>query len=87
MKYNPSRIFLNAILSEKKEQVNMVADKMINRKKLAPGNHFDPIAVLSGGVLHKELKNQAEQKMIEDSSNEQESYLNDNYNFNQFFEQ
>jgi hypothetical protein len=60
-----SRTYLNAILSEKKDQVNQVASKS-NRRALATDSIFNPEALLQGGVLAKELKNRAENYFLND---------------------
>jgi hypothetical protein len=82
-----SRTFLNGILEDKKQQVRDVTDDSFVRKvKVGALNQFNAEGMLQGGVLVKEDKYIAEQAMIEeDYSNEQEQFLNDNYDLNQFF--
>ncbi|MCH5690001.1 Mu transposase C-terminal domain-containing protein [Niabella sp. W65] len=55
-----SRTFLNALLAEKKEQVRTVAEMAERRKELVDKKIFNPAAVLAGGSLRKELKNDVE---------------------------
>ncbi len=84
--YTGSRTFLNAILADKKDQVKEVAKKQQRRKELAPAV-FDAAAILQGGALVKQLKNAAEQQFIERESGNYESELDNNYDYNQFFNQ
>lgn len=84
--YTGSRTYLNAVLTNKKEQVNKVTKKVQKLKELVPAN-YEAQALLQGGMLVKGIKNQAEQKAIEQSLSDQEKYLDENYDFNTFFNQ
>ena len=77
-----SRTYLNAILSEKNDQVADVITKRKERiKKVNPGT-FSAEAVLQGGGLLKELKNEAEAKMIEEIiEGDREEWLDDNVDY------
>lgn len=83
--YTGSRNYLNTLLEEKKQQVNDVADESFLRKRIAASNHFNAEAMLQGGVLVKADKNLAEQKMLEDFNQSYETFLDDNNNFDEFF--
>lgn len=63
--YTGSRTYLNAILAEKKDQVQKVSDSSAARKKIVNIDYYNAEAVLQGGTMIKELKNQAEQKLLE----------------------
>lgn len=80
-----SRTYLNFLLSEKKEQVAQVGTTISTRKQLAAVDGFNAEAMLQGGVMLKEEKNVAEQRFLEDFSQQYESFLNDNNDFNEFF--
>lgn len=77
--YTGSREFLNHLLAEKKEQVNVITSQHEGRKKISR-NHAVAL-VESGIVLPKSMKNIAEQQMIEDGSGEYERYLDKNIDF------
>ncbi len=55
-----SRTYLNAILREKKEQVQAGADAAEKRRRVLRRSGYSAEAALQGGVMIKELKNQAE---------------------------
>lgn len=82
--YTGSRTFLNAILSEKTEQVKKVTAESEKRKALVDTRHYNAEAMLQGGVMIKELKNEAEQKLIEGFNQEYENYLDTNTDFNAY---
>lgn len=82
--YTGSRTYLNAILEEKKDQVKDVADKRAKRKELVTVHPFNAEAILKGGAMIKELKMDAEQKMLEQFTDDREKYLDDNVNFNEY---
>jgi len=84
MRYNPTRIFLDSILAGKKLQVRNVMNKKERRREFAQ-NVFEAEAMLQGNVLVKELKNGAEQKMLEQFTNERESWMDNNNDFSEFF--
>lgn len=83
--YTGSRTFLNYLLSEKKDQVKKAAAASEKRKQLVGNSRLNPEAMLQGGVMIKEIKNQAEQAMIEQAANNYEQHLDDTYDFNDFF--
>jgi hypothetical protein len=83
--YTGSRTFLNALLAEKSDQVKTVTAAATKRKQLHP-THFNAEAILQGGVLIKEFKNKAEQKALETFSKAHENYLDENNDFNEFFQ-
>jgi hypothetical protein len=63
--YTGSRTFLNSLLAEKKDQVRRVSEASETRRSFISDDLFDAEALLKGGVLVKELKNDAEQKLLE----------------------
>ena len=82
--YTGSRTFLNAILAEKKDQVVKAATSAAKRKQLMPAG-FNAEAMLQGGVMIKEIKNSAEQKLLEDTyATEHESYLDETHDFSKY---
>lgn len=86
--YTGSRTYLNAILAEKKEQVREVSAASDSRKQMVMvDRYYNPEAVLQAGILKKEIKNEAEHKMIEERSANYESFLDQNNDFDQFFQQ
>lgn len=85
--YTGSRTYLNAILAEKKEQVREVSAASATRKAQTNNIYYNAEAVLQGGALIKGIKNEAEIKMIEQDNKGYEQFLDDNNDFNQFFEQ
>ena len=80
--YTGSRTYLNALLAEKKEMVQKVADTH-SKRKLINVNHAQAI-LQSGGVLPKEIKNGVEQKALEQFEQERENYLDENNDFSKF---
>lgn len=77
-----SRTFLNALLDEKKLQVKEVAEKSASRNRL---NQNNAQAMLqSGAVFPKAIKNKAEQKMLEQETQQYENYLDSNLNINDY---
>lgn len=80
--YTGSRTFLNTLLAEKKEQVKEVADRSAARK-ITNRNQAEAM-LQSGMVLPKEMKNDAEQKMLEKFNTEYENYLDTNTDFNAY---
>lgn len=86
--YTGSRTYLNYILEEKKQQVNDVSTASEKRKRITGAtNHYNAEAMLQGGVMVKDEKYIAEQKMMEDFTTQHEQFLNDNTDFDQFFNQ
>jgi hypothetical protein len=63
--HNGSRTFLNALLAEKKVQVNEVGTAADKRKRLVNTKHYNAQAMLESGVLIKELRNEAEIGLLE----------------------
>lgn len=82
--YTGSRTFLNAILAEKTEQVKKASAASEKRKAIADTRFYNAEAMLQGGVMIKELKNAAEQKMLEQDNTQYEQYLDSNININDF---
>lgn len=80
--YTGSRTFLNTLLAEKKEQVQQVMDQSASRNKISR-NHAEAM-LQSGAVLPKEIKNAAEQKLIDQFNQEYENYLDTNTDFNEY---
>jgi hypothetical protein len=83
--YTGSRTYLNALLAEKKQQVGEVSKASAARKKLVNHHYYNAEAVLQSGSLVKEIKNGAEQKFIEQQIVEQETFLDNNHDFSQFY--
>lgn len=77
-----SRTFLNSLLDEKQLQVKQVADKAASRKRVDQ-NHAAAM-LQSGMILPKEIKNKAEQKMIEQDAQQYEQYLDTNLDINEY---
>jgi hypothetical protein len=63
--YTGSRTYLNAILDEKKDQVRRVSDASAKRKQIVDLSYYNAEAMLKGGAMIKELKNNAEQRFLE----------------------
>jgi hypothetical protein len=63
--YTGSRTYLNAILEAKKDQVQKVSTNSSKRKQVVDVGYYNAEAIVQGGVMIKELKMQAEQKLIE----------------------
>lgn len=80
--YTGSRTYLNALLAEKKEMVREVSDSHSKRKQVNV-NHAQAI-LQSGAILPKELKNGAEQKVLEQFEADREDYLNNNHDFSKY---
>lgn len=85
--YTGSRTYLNAVLAEKKAQVTKASIESTKRIERTDTTHYNAEAMLQGGVLVKEIKNKAEQKFIEQAAEDQETYLDEHYDFNTFFTQ
>lgn len=71
--YTSSRTFLNAILSDKKDQVRSKSEASAARKNIVNTDYNNAEAMLQGGVLLKELKNEAEQRYLESGSDNSET--------------
>jgi hypothetical protein len=67
--YTNGRTFLNAVLQEKQDTVELIAEKNERRKKVLVEAGYDFEAVLQGGNMRKEVKQYAEQKMLERTIN------------------
>ncbi|MGQ0740180.1 MAG: hypothetical protein ACT4OJ_14105 [Bacteroidota bacterium] len=80
--YTGSRTFLNALLSEKKDQVKEVMERSAQRK-ISGGKHAEAM-LKSGAILPKEIRNRAEQKVIEKFEEEREQYLEENHDFQKY---
>lgn len=74
--YTGSRVFLNALLAEKKGQVQTASEGMQRRSGIASPN-FNAEAMLQGGVMVKELKNKAEAVVSAGFLQEREQFLDD----------
>jgi hypothetical protein len=59
-----SRTYLNAILAEKSDTVNKIASKSEKRKKTLALNGITAESLLNDGVMVKQLKREAEQKVL-----------------------
>lgn len=66
--YTNSRTFLNSLLAEKSEIVKSVIAKSEKRKSKASLGFVSGEAMLQGGVIVKEMKNAAEQRLLEGST-------------------
>lgn len=62
-----SRTYLNAILDEKRSDVNYIASRSKRRKEVLKAAAVDPETLLQAGVMVKEIKQHAEQKVLEAS--------------------
>lgn len=80
--HNGSRTFLNALLAEKKEQVREVAERSAKRK-VSRGNHAEAL-LKSGVMMPKEIRNAAEQQLIERFEEQREQYLDENHDFDKY---
>jgi hypothetical protein len=85
--YTGSRTYLNTILEDKKEQTAKVEKRMSKIKAMMPKDNSDGMALMQGRVLVKNIKNAAEQKVLETSYKTQEDYIDENYNLDIFFNQ
>ncbi|MBT1702924.1 Mu transposase C-terminal domain-containing protein [Chryseosolibacter indicus] len=59
-----SRTYLNALLAEKQNTVNQIAEKSERRKKTLALSGIDAESLLNDGVMVKQLKRDAEQKVL-----------------------
>jgi hypothetical protein len=82
--YTGSRTFLNAILAEKTEQVKRATTATEKRKQLVGTSHYNAEAMLEGGVMIKELKNGAEQKVLEQFNQDYEKHIDNNIDISQY---
>ncbi len=78
-----SRAFLNSILEAKKDQVQMVAQQSGKRKQFK-GAHAASL-LQSGAVLPKEIRNDAEQKQIEQFDEDYNNSLDERADLDKFF--
>jgi hypothetical protein len=84
--YTGCRTYLNAILNEKKDQVNEVATASEKRKQIADKKFYNAEALMQSGMMIKEIKNEAEQKMIDNNFNQElESFLDEKNDYDEFF--
>jgi hypothetical protein len=84
--YTGCRTYLNAILNEKKDQVNEVATASEKRKQIADKKFYNAEALMQSGMMLKEIKNEAEQKMLENNFNQElESFLDEKNDYDEFF--
>ncbi len=71
-----SRIFLNSVLTERSRDVESIAEREQQRKRVLKQHGFDAEAILQAGVMTKEIKMAAEQKMLVPvNGNHEEDYL------------
>lgn len=59
-----SRTYLNSVLDEKRDQVGSISEAADRRKKALKGAQIDAEAVLQAGMVVKELKQDAEHRML-----------------------
>lgn len=59
-----SRTYLNAILTEKRDDVNYIASKSTRRKQVLESAGIDAETLLQAGVMDKKLKQAAEMKVL-----------------------
>jgi hypothetical protein len=67
-----SRTYLNAVLNEKLDVVNQISAKAEKRQQILTENFFDAEAVLQAGIMVKEIKQHAEQKVLANGRYEEE---------------
>lgn len=67
--YCGSRTYLNAILEDKKEMVKKVTEEAGSRQQLVDRSNYNAEAILQGGALIKEMKNEAEARYLEGTNN------------------
>jgi len=65
--HTDSRTYLNAILNEKKSDVEMIASKTARRIEVMESAGVDSESLLQAGVMVKELKQDAEQRFLQRS--------------------
>lgn len=63
-----SRVYLNSVLNERTRDVEAIAVKEQKRKKVLKDHGFDAEAILQAGVMTKEIKMAAEQKVLATSN-------------------
>jgi hypothetical protein len=59
-----SRTYLNSILNERKDDVTKISERSERRKQVLDSAGFDAEGMLQAGIMVKEIKQKAEQKMI-----------------------
>jgi hypothetical protein len=59
-----SRVYLNAILNEKRDDVDYVSTRSTRRKQVLESAGIDAEGLLQAGVMVKEIKQAAEQKLL-----------------------
>jgi hypothetical protein len=69
-----SRTYLNAVLNEKVDVVNQISAKAEKRQQILTENFFDAEAVLQAGIMVKEIKQRAEQKVLSGSKYEEDVF-------------
>jgi hypothetical protein len=72
-----SRTYLNASFNEKKNDVNYIAAKSTRRKEVLKAAGIDPEGLLQAGVMVKEIRQGAEQKVLAQSSAPYQDYEDD----------
>jgi hypothetical protein len=74
-----SRTYLNSILTEKKDEVQMISNRSERRKQVLQSAGIDAETILQEGVMVKSIKQAAEQKMIAhtiDGASSEDFYFN-----------
>ncbi|NOS92483.1 MAG: hypothetical protein HOP30_11210 [Cyclobacteriaceae bacterium] len=72
--HRDSRTYLNAVLSEKLDAVKKISAKAERRQEVLNEHFFDVEAVLQAGVMVKEIKQYAEQKVLANGSYEEDDF-------------
>ena len=94
-----SRTYLNAILAEKRDDVDHVTSKASKRKQVLLDAGLTAEAILQSGTMDKQLKQYGEsyypttkqieerKQAIEEWQQKDDEYMDENVNFNEFFKQ
>jgi len=67
-----SRTYLNAVLQERKRDVEYIAAKVDKRKQILAESAIDAETLLTSGVMVKEIKQSAEHRLLEQTVNPQQ---------------
>jgi hypothetical protein len=71
-----SRLYLNATLNEKRDQVGQITAKAERRKLVMTSAGYDAETLLQANVMVKELKQKSESKMLVQTIDANDDYLN-----------
>lgn len=73
-----SRVYLNSILNEKRDAVNVISEKADRRREVLSAHNIDAETILQAGVLMKEVRQAAEVKVLAPMTRdfEDNDYLN-----------